>query len=80
MGWTSSADPLENVGRASLFFYTKEEAMAFCDKHGWEHTVDMPNVRSNTRQKRFNAYSECQAHAYVGPSGQVVAWVMQESL
>lgn len=29
MGWTSSADLLENVGRASLAFYTKEEAINF---------------------------------------------------
>lgn len=29
MGWTSTADPLENVARASLFFYTKEQAMDF---------------------------------------------------
>ncbi|KAG1668954.1 hypothetical protein FOA52_000998 [Chlamydomonas sp. UWO 241] len=58
MGWTSTADPLENVGRASLFFYTKEEAMAFCEKHGWEFTVDMPAEKSNLRQKRFNAYGD----------------------
>ncbi len=29
MGWTSTADPLENVARASLFFYTKEQAIEF---------------------------------------------------
>ncbi|GFH29196.1 uncharacterized protein HaLaN_27824, partial [Haematococcus lacustris] len=29
MGWTSTSDTLENVGRASLFFYTKEQAIAF---------------------------------------------------
>ena len=58
MGWTSSADTLENVGRASLFFYTKEEAMDFCTKHGWEDSVDMPNERKTTRTKRFNPYGE----------------------
>mmetsp|Transcript_81749 Transcript_81749/g.166561 ORF Transcript_81749/g.166561 Transcript_81749/m.166561 type:complete len:203 (+) Transcript_81749:2-610(+) len=58
MGWTSTADPLENVARASLFFDTKEAAMAFCDKHGWEYTVDMPNERRTTRQKRFNSYGD----------------------
>ena len=58
MGWTSSADPLENVGRASLFFYTKEEAMAFCTKHGWEYEVDEPRQRRNDRQKRFNSYGD----------------------
>lgn len=39
MGWTSTADPLENVGRATLLFHTKEEAIAFCQKHGWEAQV-----------------------------------------
>ncbi len=58
IGWTSTADPLENVARASLFFYTKEEAMDFCTKHGWEYSVDMPNERKHVRTKRFNAYGE----------------------
>ena len=58
MGWTSTADPLENVGRASLFFYTKEEAMDFCTKHGWEYSVDPPNERKLTRTKRFASYGE----------------------
>lgn len=58
MGWTSSADPLENVARASLFFYTKEEAVDFCVKHGWEYSVDLPNERSLTRTKRFSTYGE----------------------
>ena len=59
IGWTSSADPLENVARASLFFYSKEAAMDFCKKHGWEYTVDEPNERSTTRSPRFNAYGAC---------------------
>ena len=29
MGWTSSGDQLDYVGRAALFFYTKEEAINF---------------------------------------------------
>eukprot|EP00199_Chlamydomonas_sp_CCMP681_P006151 CAMPEP_0119103132 /NCGR_PEP_ID=MMETSP1180-20130426/1665_1 /TAXON_ID=3052 ORGANISM="Chlamydomonas cf sp, Strain CCMP681" /NCGR_SAMPLE_ID=MMETSP1180 /ASSEMBLY_ACC=CAM_ASM_000741 /LENGTH=211 /DNA_ID=CAMNT_0007087575 /DNA_START=17 /DNA_END=652 /DNA_ORIENTATION=+ len=58
MGWTSTADPLENVARTSLFFYNKEEAMAFCKKHGWEFTVDEPAPRSSKRQKRFLAYGD----------------------
>jgi NADH dehydrogenase (ubiquinone) Fe-S protein 4 len=58
MGWTSTADPLENIGRATLFFYTKEEAMAFCNKNGWEYTVDMPNERKTTRSKRYNTYGD----------------------
>ncbi|KAF8055760.1 NDUFS4 [Scenedesmus sp. PABB004] len=58
MGWTSTADPLENVARASLQFYTKEEALAFCRKHGWEATVVEPQPRRNTRQKRFAGYGD----------------------
>jgi len=29
MGWTSTGDLLENVARANLAFYTKEEAINF---------------------------------------------------
>jgi hypothetical protein len=29
MGYTSTGDTLENVARASLFFYTKEQAIEF---------------------------------------------------
>lgn len=58
MGWTSSADPMENVARASLFFFTKEEAVAFCEKNGWMYTVDEPNQRRTTRQKRYAGYGD----------------------
>ena len=127
MGWTSTADTLENVGRAALNFYTKvrlgarlprissaaltrgvacirtsacvvpvpvpgstrcwasrlqssqpskglragragakpgsvcgaqEEAIRFCVKHGWEYTVDEPNLRRTTRQKRYAQYAD----------------------
>ena len=58
MGWTSTADTLENVGRASLFFYTKEEAIRFCEKHGWEYAVDAPPARIIARQKRINSYGD----------------------
>jgi len=58
MGWTSTADALENVGRSSLLFHTKEEAIAFCKKHGWEPQVDEPEQRRTARQKRFNGYGE----------------------
>eukprot|EP00878_Enallax_costatus_P026902 GHUV01028914.1.p2 GENE.GHUV01028914.1~~GHUV01028914.1.p2 ORF type:complete len:140 (+),score=37.17 GHUV01028914.1:283-702(+) len=58
MGWTSTADPMENVARASLSFYTKEEAISFCEKHGWEYTVQDPHRRRPDRQKRFAGYGE----------------------
>ena len=58
IGWTSTADTLENVGRSALNFFTKEEAVAFCTKHGWECEVDEPAQRSKTRQKRFSGYGD----------------------
>jgi ETC complex I subunit conserved region len=58
MGWTSSADPLDNVGRASLFFYTQSQAEAYCKKHGWEFSVSEPHEKRTARQKRFNAYGD----------------------
>lgn len=58
MGWTSTADPMENVSRASLFFYTKEQALDFCKKHGWEAIVEEPKARRPDRQKRFAGYGE----------------------
>ncbi|GLC37372.1 hypothetical protein PLESTB_001594400 [Pleodorina starrii] len=58
MGWTSTADPLENVGRTALAFYTKEEAQRFCEKHGWSYTVDLPNIRRTVRQKRYASYGD----------------------
>jgi NADH dehydrogenase (ubiquinone) Fe-S protein 4 len=58
MGWTSTSDPLENVGRSTLLFHTKEEAIAFCQKHGWEAQVDDPEQRRTDRQKRFTGYGD----------------------
>ncbi|GIL65020.1 hypothetical protein Vafri_18869 [Volvox africanus] len=58
MGWTSTADPLENVGRAALAFHTKEEAQRFCEKHGWSYTVDLPSIRRTVRQKRYASYGD----------------------
>ncbi|MEW5317536.1 MAG: hypothetical protein WDW38_008824 [Sanguina aurantia] len=57
-GWSSTSDPLENIGRTTLFFFTKEEAMSFCDKHGWKHTVEEPNARRTMRQKRYAQYGD----------------------
>jgi hypothetical protein len=59
MGWTSTADPMENVARTSLVFYTKEEAIAFANKHGWQvASVQEPNPRRTDRQKRFQGYGD----------------------
>ena len=39
IGWTSTADPLDNVGRATLCFHTQQDAEDFCRKHGWQYEV-----------------------------------------
>ncbi|KIY95819.1 NADH dehydrogenase (ubiquinone) Fe-Sprotein 4 [Monoraphidium neglectum] len=57
-GWNSTADPLENVGRSSLFFFTKEQAVAYAEKAGWEVEVVEPNLRRKDRQKRYNSYGD----------------------
>lgn len=53
IGWTSTADGLENVASAALWFYTQEQAIAFCDKMGWTWDVEEPHEPRKTRQKRF---------------------------
>ncbi|KAK6152786.1 hypothetical protein DH2020_012425 [Rehmannia glutinosa] len=39
MGWTSTGDPYANVGDAGLSFDSKEAAIAFAERHGWDYTV-----------------------------------------
>lgn len=58
MGWTSTADPYENVGRAGMSFDTAEAARAFCEKHGWRYTVreSLPSARQ--RPARFFQYGD----------------------
>ena len=36
MGWSSTGDPLSNL---QLDFATKEEAVAYCEKHGYDYSV-----------------------------------------
>merc|ERR1711879_411437 len=44
MGWGSTADPLSNVA-GWLKFKTKEDAIAFCHRSGWNITeINEPNV------------------------------------
>ncbi|KAK2153331.1 hypothetical protein LSH36_300g02017 [Paralvinella palmiformis] len=37
MGWISTADPLSNM---DIEFASKEDAMVFCEKNGWEYHVE----------------------------------------
>ncbi|KAG0261305.1 hypothetical protein BG011_001131 [Mortierella polycephala] len=42
IGWASSADYMQAL---QMKFITKEDAMAFADKQGWEFTVQEPNQK-----------------------------------
>lgn len=42
MGWQSSADPVQNT---RLSFRTKEEAIQFAQKQGYEYFVQEPNEK-----------------------------------
>ncbi|XP_024516102.1 NADH dehydrogenase [ubiquinone] iron-sulfur protein 4, mitochondrial [Selaginella moellendorffii] len=46
MGWTSTSDPLAYVGDAALSFDSKESAIEFAAKHGWEYTVREPHQQT----------------------------------
>ncbi|KAG8373842.1 hypothetical protein BUALT_Bualt11G0067300 [Buddleja alternifolia] len=39
MGWTSTGDPYANVGDSALCFDSKEAAIAFAKRHGWDYTL-----------------------------------------
>ncbi|KAI8320855.1 hypothetical protein GQ54DRAFT_317861 [Martensiomyces pterosporus] len=43
MGWQSTADPMAPV---RLDFSTKEDAIHFAEKQGWNHFVQEPNFRT----------------------------------
>lgn len=58
MGWTSTADELDHVGRSAMQFWTKEACIDFCQRHGWEYEVIEPNQRSKIRSKRFSSYGD----------------------
>lgn len=58
MGWTSTADALDQVARSALQFDTKEDAIAFCKKHGWEFAVREPQMRRTSRSRRYAGYGD----------------------
>jgi NADH dehydrogenase (ubiquinone) Fe-S protein 4 len=43
MGWTSTGDPYASVGEAALYFESKEAAVEFAEKYGWQYTVREPH-------------------------------------
>eukprot|EP00210_Caulerpa_lentillifera_P005986 g5721.t1 len=59
IGWTSTADPLENVFRSGkVQFYTKEQAIGFCERQGFKYEVIDYNERTRERTKRFQGYGD----------------------
>ena len=58
MGWTSTADAMDQVARSALQFQTKEDAIAFCKKHGWEYDVREPQMRRTSRTRRYAGYGD----------------------
>ncbi|HTE36558.1 MAG TPA: ETC complex I subunit [Reyranella sp.] len=59
MGWTGSRDTMQQV---QLWFPTLEEAKAYAEKNGWQHTVEMPH----SRPVRPKAYADNFAFNRVG--------------
>ena len=47
MGWTSSRDMDQQV---KLSFETKEEAIAFAERHGIPYAIEEPQVRKTVRK------------------------------
>ncbi|KAK9831327.1 hypothetical protein WJX81_002860 [Elliptochloris bilobata] len=58
IGWTSSADPIEQSTEAHLLFRTLESAMAFCHRQGWAYEVAEEKAISKQRPKRFLGYGD----------------------
>lgn len=57
IGWTSTADPLDNVAR-QLYFPSKEDAIAFAEKQGWDYEVAEYHNPTTQRPKRFVGYGD----------------------
>ena len=65
MGWTSSGDALTHQFNSTVNFESKEAAVAFCEKHGWEYEVMEP-------QKMGRGASTIPRRGQGGDSAQVV--------
>ncbi|XP_033101261.1 NADH dehydrogenase [ubiquinone] iron-sulfur protein 4, mitochondrial-like [Anneissia japonica] len=52
MGWTSSGDPLSNIG---ISFDSKEQAISFAEKNGWWYEVDEPVPKKPVKPKSYGA-------------------------
>ena len=77
MGWTSTADAYENVFRMMPGFDTKDDAIAYCKKQGWDYVVQEPNLPDKRRAKRFNSYGDNFSHLRSGiPEGGLKSEVL----
>ncbi|KAG2453781.1 hypothetical protein HYH02_001990 [Chlamydomonas schloesseri] len=57
MGWTSTADT-KHQAAVSMQFYSAQEAVAFCERQGWQYEIQEPNVPRDTRSRRYAAYGD----------------------
>lgn len=57
IGWTSTADTLDNVAR-QMYFASKEDAIAFAEKNGWSYEVQEYHNPTTTRPKRYQGYGD----------------------
>ena len=55
LGWTSTADAVETMTR-QLTFFTKDAAVAYCEKNGIAYEVEEAVVVNKKRPKRFQGY------------------------
>ena len=58
MGWVSSADHMQGT---NLWFKTKEDAIHFAEKQGYEYFVQEPNVRA-FKPKQYAANFVVRSH------------------
>ena len=70
IGWTSSADSLEQAAEQHLYFKSLESAMAFCHRQGWAYDVAGEKAISKQRPKRFLGYGDNFRRAEPRVAGQ----------
>ena len=49
-----SGDPLSNM---NVYFFTKEEAAAYCEKNGWYYEIDEPIPRRDLKKSYAENFS-----------------------
>jgi len=63
MGWTSTGDVLEGIrSENGLAFYTKEEAIKFCQKHGWDFEVRLSRSARMPMSVHVHTYTHTHIH------------------